>query len=216
MTGLLFLIYIVAFMISVILHEIAHGFAADVFGDKTARMAGRLSFNPIVHIDPVGSILVPMVLMLSQPGFLFGWAKPVPVNTANLRGGVFAFRWVCLAGIVTNLTLAVISALVLKVVIVFFGLAANNLGILFFTALLQVNIVLAVFNLIPLPGFDGFNFFLTFKPVFALVGKTPLGNPLFMARWGLLISILLIFLFSSYISWVIAYIFAAFLSIFRL
>ena len=216
MEGILFGIYIAAFMASVILHEIAHGRTADFFGDNTARLSGRLSFNPLVHIDPVGSILVPVVLMLSQSGFLFGWAKPVPVNAANLRGGAGAYRWVCLAGILTNLILAVMAALVLKLAIQFLGLGDNNLGILFFYALLQVNIVLAVFNLVPLPGFDGFNFFMTFKPVFIFVSRTPLGNPMFMARWGLLASILLVFLFSSYIGWIITYIFAVFLSLFGL
>lgn len=211
-----FAIYIAAFMGSVILHEIAHGRAADFFGDNTARLSGRLSLNPIVHIDPIGSILVPVILMLSQSGFLFGWAKPVPVNAANLKGGAAAYRWVCLAGILTNLILAVIAALVLKAAIQFMGLGENNLGILFFSAFLQVNIVLAVFNLIPLPGFDGFNFLMTFRPVFALIGQTPLGDPMFMARWGLMVSIFLIFLFSSYIGLLINIVFQVFLSLFGL
>src|SRR3989338_5942179 len=107
MTSVIFLIYIIVFLYSVILHEIAHGFVANYFGDDTARISGRLSFNPIVHIDPVGSILVPAILVISGSGFLFGWAKPVPVNPYRLQGGPKAYRLVTLAGIATNLAFIV-------------------------------------------------------------------------------------------------------------
>src|SRR3989344_7316105 len=98
---LILLVSIIAFIGSVIVHEIAHGVVANWFGDDTAKVAGRLSLNPIVHIDPVGSILVPAILMVSGAGILFGWAKPVPVNSFRLRGGPASFRWVLLAGIAT-------------------------------------------------------------------------------------------------------------------
>src|SRR3989338_10758322 len=147
MEGIIFLIYIVVFIGSVILHEIAHGFVANFFGDDTARIAGRLSLNPVVHIDPVGSILVPLLLFVSNSGFLFGWAKPVPVNAYRLRGGAAAYRWVTLAGVATNLVLAVIGILILKLALQLMFLPVNNLGVFFFQVLFQVNLVLAVFNL---------------------------------------------------------------------
>jgi len=213
---IIFLIYIVAFLYSVIFHEVAHGWTANRFGDDTARIAGRLSLNPIVHIDPVGSILVPLILVMSQSGFLFGWAKPVPVNPYRLKGNPMAYRWVTLSGVITNLSLAVISAIVLKITIHYLNIAPNNLGIVFFTALMQINIVLAVFNSLPLPGFDGFNFLTTFGGFATLIKQTPLANPLFMARYGLLISILLLFLFMPFISMVFSFIFGLFIKIFGL
>src|SRR3989338_10886267 len=115
MEPVIFLIYIVVFLYSVILHEIAHGWTANRFGDDTAKVMGRLSLNPIVHVDPIGSIAVPLLLWLSQSGFLFGWAKPVPVNPYRLKGGAMAYRWVTVAGILTNFSLAVMAAIILKI-----------------------------------------------------------------------------------------------------
>jgi len=208
------LIFIVVFLYSVVLHEIAHGFVANHFGDDTARISGRLSFNPIVHIDPIGSILVPTLLFFSQSGFLFGWAKPVPVNPHRLRGGKASYRFVTLAGIATNLVLAVIGALVLKVAINNFGFTDNNLGVVFFSTVIQINLILAIFNTMPLPGFDGWNFLSTFTPFAALIKMTPLGNPMFMARYGLMVSIFLIFLFMPLISGIFFFVFGIFGTIF--
>lgn len=159
---ILVLIYIAVFLYSVILHEIAHGFVANHFGDDTARISGRLSLNPIVHLDLFGSILVPLLLFVSQSGFLFGWAKPVPVNPYRLKGGTAAYRWVTLAGVLTNFSLAILAALVLKVTLSYLGFTLNNLGVIFFMAVLRINLVLAIFNSLPMPGFDGFNFISTF------------------------------------------------------
>lgn len=211
---IVYLIFIVAFIGSVILHEIAHGAVANYFGDNTAKIAGRLSLNPLVHIDPIGSILVPMILIVSQAGFIFGWAKPVPINPFHLKGGKASYRWVTMAGIATNFILAIVAAIILKVTTQYLGFTSNNLGIMFFFALMQVNVVLAVFNSMPLPGFDGFNFLATFKPVSQLISKTPLANPLFMARYGLMISILLLFLFLPLIGRVFNFIFSLFYTIF--
>lgn len=200
---LLILVSIVAFIGSVILHEIAHGVVANWFGDDTAKIAGRLSLNPIVHIDPIGSVLVPAILMFSGSGILFGWAKPVPVNSSRLRGGAASYRWVSLAGIATNFFLAIIAALVLKVTTQMLDFPGNNLGVQFFVSLLQINVVLGVFNSFPLPGFDGFNFFTTFRPIAQLLAATPFGNPVFMAQYGLMASLLLLFMVMPFISKVI-------------
>lgn len=216
MEGIIFIIFIVAFIISVIFHEIAHGATANHFGDDTARISGRLSLNPIVHIDPIGSILVPLFLMLSGSGFLFGWAKPVPVNPYRLKGGAESYRWVTVAGVLTNLALAVVAALILKITTQYLDFGGNNLGVVFFTALMQINIVLAVFNSLPLPGFDGFNFLTTFKATALLIRQTPLANPMFMAKYGLFVSILLIFLFMPFISLIFSFIFGLFINFFGL
>ncbi len=207
-------IYIVAFLYSVVLHEIAHGFAANLFGDETAKVSGRLSLNPLVHIDFVGSIMVPLLLVLSQSGLLFGWAKPVPVNPYNLKRRPMSYRIVTIAGIFTNLCLAILAIIVLKITTQIFGFAENNLGVIFFTILFQVNLVLAIFNSLPLPGFDGFNFVASFEPISKILAKTPLGNPMFMARYGLLVSLGLLFLFMPYISRIFVIIFGLFIKFF--
>jgi Zn-dependent protease len=139
---------------SILLHEISHGYVARIFGDDTAQRAGRLSFNPLVHIDPVGTLLVPALLALGGFG-VFGWAKPVPVNTARLRSPRNQGVLVSLAGPMTNIILAGLSA---EIFIHFvrpqlsysFPLWAQ---IVFYFSL--ANVGLAVFNLIPLPPLDG-------------------------------------------------------------
>lgn len=196
------IIYIIVFLYSVIFHEIAHGWVASRFGDDTARISGRLSLNPLVHIDPFGSILFPLLLYLST-GFAFGYAKPVPVNPYRLRGGRSSYRWVTVAGILTNFSLAIIAAIILKITTQNLGFGTNNLGVVFFQFAFILNIVLAVFNSMPLPGFDGFNFLTTFNWFARLVSKTPVGNPLFMARYGLIVSLLILFLIFPFIGKII-------------
>ncbi|OGY52461.1 MAG: hypothetical protein A2951_02520 [Candidatus Buchananbacteria bacterium RIFCSPLOWO2_01_FULL_56_15] len=208
MTPELIPIFIIVFLASVILHEVAHGYVAYRFGDDTARLAGRLSLNPLVHIDPFGSILVPLLLLVSRAGFLFGWAKPVPVNPYRLRGGARAYRWVALAGIGTNLCLALVAAGVLKVVTTVLELPTQNLGVIFFGLAFYLNVILALFNALPFPGFDGFNFLTTFSAFGNFISKTPLGDPLFMVRYGLLLSLALLYLFSTTVSRLIIYVLA--------
>ena len=139
----------VVLLFSVIVHEVAHGYVALRNGDPTARMLGRITLNPIPHIDPVGTILLPAILLMSHAGILFGWAKPVPVNPLNYRD----YRWgeitVSAAGPLSNLALAVFFALLLR-------LGLMNLGFIklaFFGV--SINIFLALFNLIPIPPLDG-------------------------------------------------------------
>lgn len=134
---------------SVVLHEIAHGLMAERLGDSTARDAGRISLNPLVHIDLIGTIILPVLLIISNSGFVFGWAKPVPVNPYNLRKPRQDMMWVSLAGPLANLSLA----LALSVLIKFLPLSSLNQGILEEAAF--INIILAVFNLIPIPPLDG-------------------------------------------------------------
>ncbi|MRI83503.1 MAG: site-2 protease family protein [Nitratiruptor sp.] len=149
---------ILALMVAIIGHEIMHALVAYRFGDPTAKEAGRLSINPIVHIDPVGTILVPALLYILDAGFLFGWAKPVPVNIAQVigTGGEPAAIAVALAGVTYNFFLALLSAIAIKLIGRPDGLFELFL-LFFFAKSLLINTVLGVFNLLPIPPLDGAN-----------------------------------------------------------
>ncbi len=155
---------ILAFLVAIIGHEIMHGLVAKYYGDETASREGRLSINPIKHIDPFGSIVFPIVLYLSQKlvgvenPIIFGWAKPVPVNifTVVQNGGYLAAVAVSLAGVTYNFIMALIASSIIG-----FVYPPNNLIEAFFFMFLfymvVVNVILAVFNLIPVPPLDGAN-----------------------------------------------------------
>ncbi len=136
---------------SIILHEIAHGYAAYIQGDETANRAGRLTLNPLPHIDMTGSVIVPLFAFLSA-GTFFGWAKPVPYNPYNIRTKI-GLAFVAAAGVLTNLFLALLAAIAFKILI-----ATGNFNVALGSALftiISVNVSLAFFNLIPIPPFDG-------------------------------------------------------------
>ncbi len=144
---------VAALAVAIIGHEIMHGFVAYKYGDMTAKYEGRLSINPIVHIDPIGTIVVPLLLFVAGSPFLFGWAKPVPVNiwTVIRNGGYNGAIAVALAGIAYNLILAVSASFLLPIAPE--GSFASQL--LFYLVL--YNVVLAVFNTWPIPPLDGSN-----------------------------------------------------------
>lgn len=150
---------------SIVVHEVAHAWQARREGDDTADRLGRITLNPIPHLDPVGSILVPMVLFLSGSGFLFGWAKPVPVNPANYREPVAGDIRVSLAGIVANLILAV-GFMLIGSVLAAMGTDSALMARLFWAARMGIffNLILAVFNLIPVPPLDGSHVLFHFLP----------------------------------------------------
>ena len=149
-------VYSVPFLLAVIVHELAHGLAAKHFGDRTSEMLGRLTLNPAKHIDPLGTVLVPLVLLVSGSPFLFGWAKPVPINTRNLRNPKKSMALVAAAGPISNLLMAIGWALLYSILVnmelfggIWTGVAAMaGFGVVF-------NVLLAVFNMLPLPPLDG-------------------------------------------------------------
>jgi Zn-dependent protease len=143
----LFLIVVLIF--SAVIHEVMHGVAADYLGDKTARYAGRLTLNPLPHLDPFGSVLLPLLLALSGSSFFFAWAKPVPYNPYNLRPGRFSEAIVAGAGPASNLALALLFGLIMRL-----APLSPQIASVFFI-IVVVNIMLCIFNLIPIPPLDG-------------------------------------------------------------
>lgn len=156
------LFLIAVLVISVIIHEISHGYVAEFLGDPTARLAGRLTLNPLPHIDPIGSILVPTLLVLSGSSILFGWAKPVPVNFYNLKNQTWGPALVGAAGALSNLFLAIVFGLLIRF--------SGELGIISQSFLhmagtiVLLNVFLAIFNLLPVPPLDGSKVLFAFLP----------------------------------------------------
>jgi len=183
---------IVPLLFAIVLHEVSHGWVAEKRGDPTARMMGRITLNPVSHIDPIGTILLPAVLLLTHSHFLFGWAKPVPVNFANLRGGRRDMALVALSGPLCNFVLAVLSAIVFH--LTFSGTSGQ--GAVWGAVILPVhimagysvvyNLILMVVNLFPIPPLDGGRIVVGLAPEQIAI---PLAR---FERYGMLILLLLI------------------------
>lgn len=144
--------FIAVLVFSVVLHEVAHGYMALFLGDPTAKLAGRLTLNPLPHVDPLGSLILPGLMSLIPGGIIFGWAKPVPFNPYNLRAGKWGPALVAIAGPVSNFLIAVVFAVVIR--------SATDLGlsgevVTLSSMIVMMNIALALFNLIPVPPLDG-------------------------------------------------------------
>lgn len=158
--------YILVLVFSIVIHEIAHGLAADKLGDPTARMAGRLTLNPIPHIDPIGSVLLPLLLVLSGSPFIVGWAKPVPFNPYNFRQSKLIQKYgealVAIAGPASNIAIALVFGLALRFLggAGLIGEATSSIMVI----IVLVNLVLAVFNLMPFPPLDGSKIVFAFFP----------------------------------------------------
>lgn len=157
-TIITFIFVLVILLFSVIIHELAHGSVAYSLGDPTAKYEGRLTLNPLKHLDPIGSVILPALLLIlalkTGNWIIVGWAKPVPVNPYNYRDKKWGNIKVSLAGPLSNILLAVIFGLILRFLPV--GIFANNEGILIaLSYIVSINIWLAIFNLIPIPPLDG-------------------------------------------------------------
>lgn len=186
--------FLVVLILSIIIHEVAHGWAAYALGDPTAKLAGRLTMNPIPHIDPIGSVVVPGILVLTGSSFLFGWAKPVPYNPYNLKNQRWGEAIVGSAGVLTNLFLA----------LVFAGIArfAFSAGMAEFAGLASlvvlVNLFLGLLNLIPFPPLDGFRILVGILPAQASLAVRDFEQKI--AGGGFIALLLLFFVFFYFLS----------------
>lgn len=146
-----YIIPIIVFVIVIVIHEVAHGYMAYMLGDTTARDAGRLTLNPVAHADPIGTILLPLLLILTRSPVVFGWAKPVPVNPYNFKDPRKGILLTSLAGPAANFLMAGIFAAIFKT-----GLfAPHSIGWIFLLYGVMISLVLGVFNLVPVPPLDG-------------------------------------------------------------
>lgn len=179
----------IVLIFSAILHEYMHGFVAYLLGDPTAKNMGRLTFNPIPHIDPVYTILLPLIMIILPTNFIIGGAKAVPINPFNLRGK-YAQMKVALAGPFSNLVLATIFGFFMR----FIPVIRENDALFFaFSAVVFVNLLLAVFNLLPIPPLDGSHVLFTFFPVLSEKIK------IFFSQYGFFLLIAVLFFFANYI-----------------
>lgn len=195
-------IFFVAILVfSVVIHEVSHGWVADYLGDPTARLAGRLTLNPISHIDPMGSILLPFLMMALNTGFIFGWAKPVPYNPYNLKGGKWGPAIVALAGPGSNLLIALVFSLLVRLVPFFSVMTmAGQIS----TVIILLNITLAIFNLFPVPPLDGS------KILFAILPHRLRQIEEFMIRYQLILVLILLFTVGAVLVPIVDSIFTAF------
>ena len=181
---------IVALILSIVLHEMAHGFAANSLGDPTARLQGRLSPNPLVHIDPLGSIIIPALLFFTSAGFLFGWAKPVPYNPYNLRNRKWGEALVAAAGPAVNILLALIFSVIIRMAVPL-GLSDSFIGLASY--IVYINILLACFNMIPIPPLDGSKILLAVLPLPLQIQYRNFMNVI--ERYGFFVTFAFIFIF---------------------
>lgn len=193
---ILFLIIVLIF--SVIVHEISHGAIADYLGDPTARYAGRLTLNPLKHLDPIGSVFIPILFILLQSPILFGWAKPVPINPGNFRDKKYGNAKVAMAGPMANLAIALFFGLLIR----FVPQISNIEGLDFiFSYIVFLNILLAIFNLLPIPPLDGSHILFTFLP------RSMQNAKIFLNQFGLFILLFILFALSNQLMMLISFIF---------
>ena len=190
------LIFSIAILImSVVVHEVSHGFAAYLLGDKTAQYQGRLTLNPLRHLDMFGSIILPFLLVITQAGFIIGWAKPVPYNPYNLRNQRWGEALVAAAGPLSNILIAFVFGLVIR-----FGSATLPSSFIELSLILVlINIVLACFNLVPIPPLDGSKILFSILPYrYGYLRQT-------LEQYGLVFVLMFVFLFWGYLTPIIGF-----------
>lgn len=190
----------IVLIFSVMIHEISHGLVAEWLGDPTAREAGRITLNPLKHIDPMGSIFLPLLLIIFRSPVILGWAKPVPYNPNLLRNPKAAAGKIAVAGPISNFVLAIIFAVLARLAINFgWGGPLTEL----FALIVLLNVSLGVFNLVPIPPLDGS------KVLFALLPATNTGYAVmaFLERYGLILIFALLFFAGSFLFPIIAALF---------
>ncbi len=208
-TPALFIFEFVIFIFSVIIHEISHGVVAEQLGDPTARLAGRLTFNPLKHIDPFGSIILPLLLavpmLFGAPSIIFGWAKPVPYNPLNLKNPKLGAGKIAAAGPAVNLLLALIFGIAIRLLVAYAGASWAAVAGLF-AIIVYVNVLLAVFNLVPIPPLDGS------KVLYALLPASDTSAQLFhfLERYGMILLLAFVFFGFQFILPVVGAIFTVF------
>ncbi|OGI57441.1 hypothetical protein A3B85_01055 [Candidatus Nomurabacteria bacterium RIFCSPHIGHO2_02_FULL_37_13] len=197
--------YIAILVMSVVIHEVSHGYMAEYFGDSTARHAGRLTLNPLKHLDLFGSILLPAFLVLSHSPFLFGWAKPVPYNPDNLTNKKWGTIAVASAGVLANISIAILFGIIIRL--------ASSFGLSFYNPIfphpfyvitfiiVAVNLALGIFNLIPIPPLDGSKILFSFLPVSFYRAIS------FFEQYSLILLLIFIGFFSDYLYPILAYLF---------
>lgn len=179
-----FIFQIAVLIMSVVIHEVSHGYAANFLGDPTAKYEGRLTLNPLKHLDPFGSVILPLLLYISKVGIIFGWARPVPYNPYNLRPGRWPEAVVAAAGPASNVFIAVVFSLILRVAVA--GGYAGDMFVATTATVIFINLLLAIFNLVPIPPLDGS------KLLFALFPEKLYKARYFFERYGLILVVLFI------------------------
>ena len=178
---------LVVLLFSVVIHEISHGFIAERLGDPTARLAGRLTLNPLKHLDPFGSVILPLLLSLLPGGIVFGWAKPVPYNPSNLKNPERDGALIAAAGPISNLIVALVFGILYRIIHSFgiysFLVPVGDL----FSIIVIINIMLMIFNLVPLPPLDGS------KVVLAIWPRSASELRYFFERYGFFLLLAFIF-----------------------
>lgn len=192
--------YVSVLIMSVIIHEFAHGYSAYLLGDNTARLQGRLTLNPLKHLDPFGSIILPLLLIISNAGFVIGWARPVPYNPHNLRNGKWGNIIVSISGIAANLIIAIIFGLLIRFA-TSFGLPPYSFDPLLVhpfykiaSIIVIMNLVLALFNLIPIPPLDGSKVLFSFLPARLRHIER------FLEQWGIFLLLFFIIFVWNYVA----------------